>query len=124
MSKISKKTKNILFASGIVSLSAVIVGIIIVAIIMFSRLDEYAEKYVHEKYDKSNYYQMEAYLTEDNIRFYVHNNNLYLDNKFKDSVGAIYREGDSDSMYIVYHDKKYPLSDNETKLIEVSPSSN
>ena len=124
MSKISKKTKNILFASGIVSLSAVIVGIIIVAVMMFSRLDEYAEKYVHEKYDKSNYYQMEASLTEDNIRFYVHNNNLYLDNKFKDSVGAIYKESDSSDMYIVYHDKKYPLSDNETKLIEVSPSSN
>lgn len=123
MSKISKKTKNILFASGVVSLSAVIVSIIIVASIMFSRLDEYAEKYVHEKYDKSNYYQMEASLTEDNIRFYVHNNNLYLDDKFKDSVGAVYREKDSDDVYILYHNKKYPLSDNETKLVEVSPHS-
>lgn len=124
MSKISKKTKNILFASGIVSLSAVIVGMIIVAVMLFSRLDEYAEKYAHEEYNKSNYYQMQASLTEDNIRFYVHNNNLYLDNKFKDSVGAIYKEPDSSGMYIVYKDKKYTLSDSEKKLVEVTPDAN
>ena len=124
MIKISKKTKNILFASGVVSLSAVIVGSIIISIMIFTRLDEYAKKYAQEKYDKNNYYQMETSLTEDNIRFYVHNNNLYLDDKFKDSVGAIYREKDSADVYILYHNKKYPLSDNETKLVEVSPRSN
>ena len=115
----SKKTRNIILVYWTVSF--IIIMSVLILITIFLVTDGGTKQ---TAYDKDNYYQMESTLTEDNIQFYVHDNNLYLSDKFDEPVGSIYKEEDGSGIYIVYNTKKYMLSSNDTKLFEVKPSVN
>lgn len=115
MKKIQIDSDKIL-TSIVVILGVVIIFLGIVLFLMFSgKLNVQKEP---EEYSRDKYYQMVTELTEDNIKFYVHDSQIYLDDTFSEPVGTIYKRED-ESMYILYNEKEYDLTESDLEIREV-----
>lgn len=73
---------------------------------------------INEEYSKDAYYIMENAITDENIKFYVHDSQIYLDDTFSKPVGTMYKRED-DSSYLEYKDKEYSLSKEDLELIKI-----
>lgn len=73
---------------------------------------------VSNEYSRDNYYQMTHEITDENIKFYVHDSQLYLDDTFSDVVGTIYK-GEDGTSYIDYKGQEYNMTEDDLQVRRV-----
>ena len=70
------------------------------------------------RYSKDGYYRLVSGVTDDNIRFYLHDSKFYLDNTFEKPVATLYQEKDGDYT-TEFRGKTYEFSADDLKVLEL-----